>query len=170
MYQWRGVVRCAHHFEDSGFVFPSHGSYVHVIGPFLIYIVYIRSAGSVIFHHAPNQTVLSVIPPLALQEEMVVTDAFVAETGSSKQLRAGRIVRQRPRHDPVKPHLCKDQIRHFIQCLQRISPMVESTGEFVPDLATGGNNSLDIMKTDRADNLHRVLLPVYIKSDASTLH
>ena len=52
-----------------------------------------RSAGYEIFHHAPNQTVLSVIPPLALQEEMVVTDAFVAETGSSKQLRAGRIVR-----------------------------------------------------------------------------
>ena len=48
--------------------------------------------------------------------------------------------------------------------------MVESTGEFVPDLATGGNTSLDIVKTDRADNLPRVLLPVYIKSDASTLH
>ena len=119
---------------------------------------------------SPNQTVLSVIPPLALQEEMVVTDAFVAETGSSKQLRAGRIVRQRPRHDPVKPHLCKDQIRHFIQCLQRISSMLEGTGKLVPDLATGGNTSLDIVKTDRADNLPRVLLPVYIKSDASTLH
>ena len=119
---------------------------------------------------SPNQTVLSVIPPLALQEEMVVTDAFVAETCSSKQLRAGRIVRQRPRHDPVETDFCKNQIRHFIQRLQRISSMLEGTGKLVTDLTAGENAPLDIVETDGADNLPWVLLPVYIESDAGTLH
>ena len=73
---------------------------------------------------SPNQTVLSVIPPLALQEEMVVTDAFVAETGSSKQLRAGRIVRQRPRHDPVKT----DFGWHLILPVKK-TPAVEAKGD-----------------------------------------